>query len=60
MVDAYERWVAGYDVATGHAKGRLRDDDLALGFFEVVMPQWVGGIRKARVDFETPFASSSS
>ena len=24
--DAYERWVAGYDVMTGAARGRLRDD----------------------------------
>lgn len=34
---AYERWVAGYDVATGQAKGRLRDDDRALRFVEVVV-----------------------
>ena len=33
----YERWVAGYDVATGQAKGRLRDDDHALRFVEVVV-----------------------
>lgn len=33
---AYERWVAGYDVTTGQAKGRLRDDDHALRFVEVV------------------------
>ncbi len=33
----YERWVAGYDVSTGHAKGRLRDDDRALRFVEVVV-----------------------
>ena len=33
----YERWVAGYDVATGGAKGRLRDDDHALRFVEVVV-----------------------
>ena len=26
-----------------------------LGFFEVIMPTWVGGTRKARVYFETPF-----
>jgi branched-chain amino acid transport system permease protein len=31
-----------------------------LGFFEVVMPQWVGGIRKARVDFESPFVDSAT
>jgi len=33
----YERWVAGYDVSTGFAKGRLRDDDHALRFVEVVV-----------------------
>lgn len=33
----YERWVAGYNVATGQAKGRLRDDDRALRFVEVVV-----------------------
>ncbi|WP_051518482.1 MobF family relaxase [Intrasporangium chromatireducens] len=31
----YERWVAGYDVETGAAKGRLRDDANALRFVEV-------------------------
>ena len=35
--DAYERWVAGYDVSTGAAKGRLRDDAHALRFVEVVV-----------------------
>ncbi|MFC5730269.1 MULTISPECIES: MobF family relaxase [Nocardioides] len=35
--DAYERWVAGYDVMTGAAKGRLRDDARALRFVEVVI-----------------------
>lgn len=35
--DAYERWVAGYDVVTGTAKGRLRDDSHALRFVEVVV-----------------------
>jgi exodeoxyribonuclease V alpha subunit len=34
---AYERWVAGYDVQTGAAKGRLRDDARALRFVEVVV-----------------------
>lgn len=34
---AYERWVAGYDVLTGAAKGRLRDDCRALRFVEVVV-----------------------
>ena len=33
----YERWVAGYDVLTGAAKGRLRDDARALRFVEVVV-----------------------
>ena len=42
----YERWVAGYDVATGQAKGRLRDDDHALRFIEVV----VNGKRAKTVD----------
>lgn len=35
--DAYERWVAGYDVLTGAARGRLRDDARALRFVEVVI-----------------------
>jgi exodeoxyribonuclease V alpha subunit len=35
--DAYERWVAGYDVLSGAAKGRLRDDARALRFVEVVV-----------------------
>ncbi|WP_245916740.1 MobF family relaxase [Nocardioides gansuensis] len=34
---SYERWVAGYDVLTGAAKGRLRDDARALRFVEVVV-----------------------
>jgi len=34
---SYERWVAGYDVLTGAAKGRLRDDAHALRFVEVVV-----------------------
>ena len=33
----YERWVAGYDVGTGEPKGRLRTDDRALRFVEVVV-----------------------
>jgi len=33
---AYEQWVAGYDV-TGEPKGRLRTDDRALRFIEVVV-----------------------
>ncbi|WP_341240604.1 MobF family relaxase [uncultured Nocardioides sp.] len=33
----YERWVAGYDVLTGAAKGRLREDARALRFVEVVV-----------------------
>jgi exodeoxyribonuclease V alpha subunit len=35
--DAYARWVAGYDLLTGAAKGRLRDDARALRFVEVVV-----------------------
>ncbi len=35
--DAYERWVAGYDVETGAAKGRLRTDERGLRFVEVVV-----------------------
>ncbi|GEP35182.1 hypothetical protein NSZ01_29500 [Nocardioides szechwanensis] len=34
---AYERWVGGYDVLTGAAKGRLREDARALRFVEVVV-----------------------
>ena len=35
--DAYERWVAGYHVETGAPKGRLRNDDRALRFVEIVV-----------------------
>ena len=35
--EAYEKWVAGYDVETGAAKGRLRTDAKALRFVEVVV-----------------------
>ena len=35
--EAYERWVAGFDVETGAAKGRLRTDAKALRFVEVVV-----------------------
>lgn len=35
--DTYERWVAGYDVDTGTAKGRLRADDQAVRFVEVTI-----------------------
>ncbi|GGF36357.1 hypothetical protein GCM10011519_07330 [Marmoricola endophyticus] len=35
--DAYERWVGGYDVDTGEAKGRLRTDENGLRFVEVVV-----------------------
>ena len=34
---AYERWVAGFDVETGVAKGRLRTDERGLRFVEVVV-----------------------
>ena len=29
----YEQWVAGYDVETGAAKGRLRTDDQGVRFY---------------------------
>ncbi|MFT4085020.1 MAG: MobF family relaxase [Nocardioides sp.] len=35
--DAYERWVAGYDVDTGRAKGLISKDEHALRFVEVVV-----------------------
>ena len=35
--DAYEAWVAGKDVVTGRAKGRVRSDDQAVRFVEVVV-----------------------
>ena len=35
--ETYERWVAGYDVETGAAKGRLRNDDQAVRFVEVTV-----------------------
>src|SRR3954468_22171071 len=35
--DAYERWVAGYDLETGAPKGRLRTDERGLRFVEVVV-----------------------
>ncbi len=35
--DAYESWVAGYDPDTGVAKGRLRNDERAVRFVEVVV-----------------------
>jgi len=35
--DAYESWVAGYDPETGIAKGRLRNDERAVRFVEVVV-----------------------
>ena len=30
--DTYERWVSGYDIDTGKAKGRLRTDDQGVRF----------------------------
>src|SRR4051794_9205320 len=33
----YERWVAGYDVETGRTKGRLRTDEQAVRFVEIVV-----------------------
>ncbi len=35
--DTYEEWVAGFDVETGQAKGRLRSDDQAVRFVEVTV-----------------------
>ena len=35
--EAYEQWVAGYDLEAGVAKGRLRTDAKALRFVEVVV-----------------------
>ncbi|SFU09017.1 AAA domain-containing protein [Geodermatophilus amargosae] len=35
--DAYETWVAGSDPATGEPRGRLRTDDRAVRFVEVVV-----------------------
>ena len=35
--DAYEAWVAGFDPDTGVPKGRLRNDDRAVRFVEVVV-----------------------
>jgi exodeoxyribonuclease V alpha subunit len=35
--DGYEAWVAGVDPATGEPKGRLRHDDRAVRFVEVVV-----------------------
>lgn len=35
--ETYERWVAGYDPVTELPKGRLRDDEHALRFVEIVL-----------------------
>ncbi|GAB3988975.1 hypothetical protein GCM10028771_02870 [Nocardioides marmoraquaticus] len=35
--DAYEEWVGGFDPVTGEARGRLRTDQQALRFVEVVV-----------------------
>jgi hypothetical protein len=35
--DAYEQWVAGVDLDTGHKKGRVREDANALRFVEVTV-----------------------
>jgi exodeoxyribonuclease V alpha subunit len=35
--DGYEAWVAGFDPETGTAKGRLRNDEQAVRFVEVVV-----------------------
>ena len=35
--ETYEQWVAGFDVETGAAKGRLRNDDQGVRFVEVTV-----------------------
>lgn len=35
--DGYEAWVAGFEPDTGTAKGRLRNDDNAVRFVEVIV-----------------------
>ncbi len=35
--DGYEAWVAGVDPDTGAARGRLRNDDRAVRFAEVIV-----------------------
>ena len=35
--DTYERWVGGYDLDTGQAKGRISKHERALRFVEVVV-----------------------
>lgn len=35
--ETYEQWVAGFNVETGQAKGRLRSDDQAVRFVEVTV-----------------------
>src|SRR5665811_371672 len=35
--DAYEAWVAGYDLATGAPRGKVRSDAAAVRFVEVVV-----------------------
>src|SRR5215207_8441991 len=35
--EAFETWVAGYDVASGEGKGRVRTDDQGLRFAEVAV-----------------------
>ncbi len=35
--DAYEAWVAGHDPQTGEPRGRLRTDEHAVRFLEVVV-----------------------
>src|SRR4051794_15411915 len=35
--DGYEAWVAGFDPGTGVTRGRLREDDRAVRFVEVVV-----------------------
>src|SRR3954454_2703331 len=35
--DTYEKWVAGFNVETGKPKGRLRNNEKAVRFLEVVV-----------------------
>ncbi len=49
--ETYERWVAGYEVDTGAAKGRLRTDDKGVRFVEVTVngpKTWSAGSPRTR------------
>jgi hypothetical protein len=48
--EGYEAWVAGVDPDIGMAKGRLRNDDRAVRFVEVIVngpKSWSAGGRAA-------------